>query len=62
MQILKGSYSTNTAYEVNLEITHKQLTKLTQTHSVNFETLAPPVPGTVTVSPLEGFVGDEFTI
>ena len=62
MQILKGSYSPNTEYEITLSVTHKKLPKLSQEYTVAFETLAPPEPGTVAVSPLEGFIGDTFTI
>jgi len=47
MQVLKGSYSENTAYTVTLTVTHKKLAKITKTHSVNFATLAPPVGGSV---------------
>ena len=62
MQVLKGSYSKNTEYSVSCTVTHKKLDKLSTTRTVEFKTLAPPVGGSVQVSPLQGFVGDEFTI
>ena len=62
MQIIKGSYSPNTEYVVTLQITHKKLAKLSSENRVIFQTLAPPKGGTVLISPLKGFVGDEFTI
>ena len=62
MQIIKGSYSPNTEYEVTLKITHKKLAKLSSESKVAFKTLAPPQGGTVLISPETGFLGDEFTI
>ena len=62
MQINKGAYSENTSYEVTLTMTHKKLAKVSQSYGVAFETLAPPVGGNIAVSPLQGFIGDEFTV
>ena len=62
MQINKGKFTENTSYKVSLSVSHYKLEKLSQERSIEFQTLAPPVGGKVTVSPLEGFVGDEFTI
>ena len=52
MQVIKGSYSQNTDYSVSCTVTHKKLDKLTQSRTVQFKTLAPPVGGSVQVSPL----------
>ena len=62
MQVNKGAYSENTSYEVTLTMTHKKLEKVSATVSVEFATLAPPVAGNLNVKPLQGFVGDEFTV
>ncbi len=62
MQVIKGSYSQNTDYLVSCTVTHKKLDKLSQTRTVEFKTLAPPVGGSVQVSPLQGVVGETFTI
>jgi hypothetical protein len=47
MQVIKGSYTENTTYQVTCKVTHKKLEKLSQTRSVDFKTLAPPVGGSV---------------
>jgi len=62
MQIIKGSFAENTEYTVTLTVTSKKLDKLTNTKKVKFETLAPPVGGSVQVNPLQGYVGETFTI
>ena len=62
MQILKGSYTKNTSYVVTLSVQHKALAKLKAVKTVEFETLAPPVGGNISVQPFEGFVGDEFSV
>ena len=43
-------------------MTHKELAKVGQAKSVTFATLAPPVGGSIVVSPLQGFVGEEYTV
>lgn len=62
MQVLKGSYAKNTDYKVTLTVTSKQLKKLKNVQSVAFATLAPPVGGSVQVNPLQGYIGDKFTV
>lgn len=62
MQVIKGTYSKNTLYTVTLSVTHKKLDKLTNVKEMTFQTLAPPVGGTVQVNPFQGYIGDVFTV
>lgn len=62
MQILKGSFETNTSYKLTLSVTSKKLVKLSDIKTVEFKTLAPPVGGSVQINPLQGYIGETFTV
>ena len=47
MSVKAQSWSTNTAYSVILTVTNKKLEKLSKTVTIDFQTLAPPRPGTI---------------
>ena len=43
-------------------MTSKKLVKLSDIKTVEFKTLAPPVGGSVQINPLQGYIGETFTV
>ena len=62
MEVRKGAFAENTAYKVTATIEYKSLGALKASSSISFDTKAPPKGGSVSIQPIEGVLGQPFTI